>query len=105
MRRGVPRRKSMCSTVPMKRRLIFGAFGALSLAGAGRALAQPAMPVVGVLVNGSPESFQPPLEDALRRLGQEPGRSIRYANRSSEGDAPSCLRFRVSWYGHGSMSW
>lgn len=76
----------MCSTAAMKRRPFVGTLGVLALS-AGRVLAQRAMPVVGVLVGDSPESFQPLLEDALRQLGYEPGKTIRYDVRSGEGDA------------------
>lgn len=45
------------------------------------------MPLVGVLVSGASESFQPPLVDALRQLSYEPGKNIRYVVRSGRGDA------------------
>lgn len=70
----------------MKRRLFVGTLGSCAFAAAGWAAAQHAVPVVGVLVNGPSESFQPLLVDALRSLGYEAGKNIRYEVRASQGD-------------------
>lgn len=77
----------ICSTGRMKRRLFTQSLGAGAFGIATRAAAQQVVPVVGVLVSGSPESFQPLFVEAMRRLGYEPGKNINYNVQSGQGDA------------------
>jgi putative ABC transport system substrate-binding protein len=69
----------------MKRRTLITAMIGSAFAGAGRA--QQAAALVGVLVDGAPDTFILRLVDALRRFGYEPDKNIRYEVRSNQGDA------------------